>query len=390
MLNQTALKLPSSGIRKFFDIAATRQGCISLGVGEPNFPTPASFCEVGINSVAEGKTGYTQNAGLPELRKLVAEYVRRFVNAEYAYEDEIVITVGASEGIDNTLRAVVNIGDEVLIPEPCFVCYAPLVKMCGAQPVPVPCSPHDGFKLTAEAIENNITPRTKAVILSYPNNPTGGIMTREDLRAIRPAIVSNDLLVISDEIYGGLVYDGEEFASSASLDGMRERTVIVSGFSKYFAMTGWRVGYVCAPREIAKVVLKLHQYSVMCAPTVSQYTALGALSACFEDDFRTVNAMLKSYEKRRDRTLKRLTDMGMECAPPKGTFYAFPYVGDLGMSGEEFAYSLLYEQNVAVVPGSAFGESGKDFVRISYACEDKILEEALDRMEKFTASKRKG
>ena len=383
ILNPVARDMKPSGIRKFFGIAAARKNCISLGVGEPDFSTPTIFSQAGIKSIYAGKTHYTANAGLIELRALIAKYTKLFIGVDYNPTDEILITVGASEGIDTAFRAVCAAGDEILIPEPCFVCYAPLVSLCGATPVPIECKLEDEFKLTPALLEEKITVRTKGLLLAYPNNPTGAVMDEDDLKAIVPIIKKHNLIVFSDEIYGELVYDGLKFTSIASLEDMRERTIVISGFSKYFAMTGWRLGYVCAPREIIKVMHKIHQYSVMCASTVAQYTAYEALNTSLKNGFKEVQEMMQVYDIRRKYILKRLDKMGLECFTPRGAFYVFPSVKSTGMNGEEFAYALLDAKNVAVVPGGAFGASGKDFIRISYAYSLDVIEKAFDLLEEF-------
>ena len=337
LLNPIARDIKPSGIRKFFGIAAARKDCISLGVGEPDFATPTIFSQAGINSINAGKTHYTANAGLYELRETISKYTKQFIGVDYSPEDEILITVGASEGIDAAFRAICATGDEILIPEPCFVCYAPLVSLCGATPVPIQCSIEDEFKLTPEQLENKITSRTKGLLLAYPNNPTGAVMEEDDLRKLIPIIEKHNLIVFSDEIYGELVYDGLKFTSIASLSNMRERTIIISGFSKYFAMTGWRLGYVCAPREIIHVMHKIHQYSVMCAPTVAQYTALEALNTSFKSGFKEVHEMLNVYDERRKYVLTRLNQIGLDCFVPRGAFYVFPSVKSTGMDGVLFA-----------------------------------------------------
>lgn len=383
LLNPVAQQIKPSGIRKFFGIAATRKDCISLGVGEPDFSTPTIFSQAGIKSINAGKTHYTANAGLFELRDLIAKYTKQFLNVEYDPNDEILITVGASEGIDVALRAVCAAGDEILIPEPCFVCYAPLVSLCGGTPVPIECTIEDEFKLTPALLKAKITPKTKGLLLAYPNNPTGAIMDEEDLLKIVPIIKEHNLIVLSDEIYGELVYDGLKFTSIASLEGMRERTIVISGFSKYFAMTGWRLGYVCAPREIIEVMHKIHQYAIMCASTVAQYTAYEALNTSLKNGFKEVHEMMEIYDERRRYILKRLDEMGLDCFRPRGAFYVFPSVKSTGMDGEAFAYALLDAKNVAVVPGGAFGKSGKDFIRISYAYSLEVIEKAFDLIEEF-------
>lgn len=388
-LNPIARDIKPSGIREFFGIASTRKDCLSLGVGEPDFSTPTAFSQAGINSINAGKTQYTANAGLFELREAIAKYTKSFIGVEYAPSDEIIITVGASEGVDATFRAICAPGDEILIPEPCFVCYAPLVSLCGGVPVPIDCKIENEFKLTSKQLESAISPKTKCLLLSYPNNPTGAIMEKDDLEKLVPIIKKHDLLVLSDEIYGELVYDGAKFTSIASLDGMRERTIVVSGFSKYFAMTGWRLGYVCAPKEIIDVIYKIHQYAIMCASTSAQYVALEALNASFKDDFKEVGAMRDTYDERRKYLVGRLNEMGLDCFTPRGAFYVFPCVKSTGMDGEEFAYALLDAKNVAVVPGGAFGKSGKDFVRISYAYSLDEIKKALDLIEEFINENKK-
>lgn len=386
LLNRTALDIPPSGIRKFFGIAATRKDCISLGVGEPDFSTPSVFSQAGIKSIVAGKTQYTENAGLLPLREAISEYTERFLGIKYNPRTEIIITAGASEGIDASFRAVIEVGDEILIPEPCFVCYAPLVSLCGGIPVGIGCSIKNQFKLMPDELQQAITPKTKALVLAYPNNPTGAVMEECDLKRLIPIIKKHNLLVFSDEIYGELTYDGLKFTSMAALENMRERTIIISGFSKYFAMTGWRLGYVCAPKEIIDVIYKIHQYSIMCAATSAQYVALEALNASFKDGFEEVRIMRDTYDKRRKYIVKRLNDIGLECFEPKGAFYAFPCVKSTGMDGEKFAYALLDAKNVAVIPGNAFGKSGKDFVRISYAYSMDTIARAVDSIEDFVES----
>ena len=383
LLNPVAYNLKPSGIREFFGIAATRKDCISLGVGEPDFSTPSVFSQAGINSIIAGKTQYTANAGLIELRNAISKYTNRFLGIDYNPENEILITVGASEGVDVALRTVVSQGDEVLVPEPCFVCYSPLVSLCGGTPVAIDCKEENDFKLTPEQLENAITSKTKALILSYPNNPTGAVMEKSDLEKLVPIIKKHDLIVISDEIYAELVYDDTKFTSIASIDDMREHTIIVSGFSKYFAMTGWRLGYVCAPKEIVDVMLRIHQYALMCASTSAQYVALEALNASFKDDFEEVRQMRDEYDKRRRYIVNRLRAMGLKCFDPKGAVYVFPSVGSTKMDGEQVAYALLDSKNVAVVPGGAFGRSGTNYIRISYAYSLEVLKHALDLIEEF-------
>lgn len=378
-----------SGIRKFFEIAATRKDCISLGVGEPDFVTPEKFSRAGIQSILDGKTQYTANAGLMELRKAISKYLDGFIGVHYDPASEVIVTVGASEGLDAAFRAVCAPGDEVLVPEPCFVCYAPLVSLTGATPVAVKCHIEDEFKLNPAEVEAAITDKTKAIIVAFPNNPTGGVMEKADLEAIVPIIKKHDLMVFSDEIYGELVYNGLKFTSIASIGNMRERTIILSGFSKAFAMTGWRLGYICAPKPVMDVVYKIHQYGIMCAPTAAQYAALAALEESFKDDFAEVAEMRSKYDERRRYLVDRLNAMGLTCFEPRGAFYAFPCVKSTGMDGEQFALALLDAKNVAVVPGGAFGDSGKDFIRISYAYSVEAIKTALDKIEEFLAEIKK-
>ncbi len=378
-----------SGIRKFFEIAATRKDCISLGVGEPDFVTPEKFSRAGIQSILDGKTQYTANAGLMELRKAISKYLDGFIGVHYDPANEVIVTVGASEGLDAAFRAVCAPGDEVLVPEPCFVCYAPLVSLTGATPVAVKCHIEDEFKLNPAEVEAAITDKTKAIIVAFPNNPTGGVMEKADLEAIVPIIEKHDLMVFSDEIYGELVYNGLKFTSIASIGNMRERTIILSGFSKAFAMTGWRLGYICAPKPVMDVVYKIHQYGIMCAPTAAQYAALAALEESFKDDFAEVAEMRSKYDERRRYLVDRLNAMGLTCFEPRGAFYAFPCVKSTGMDGEQFALALLDAKNVAVVPGGAFGDSGKDFIRISYAYSVEAIKTALDKIEEFLAEIKK-
>ncbi len=388
-LNPVARDMKPSGIRKFFEIAATRKDCISLGVGEPDFVTPEKFSRAGIQSILDGKTQYTANAGLMELRKAISKYLDGFIGVHYDPASEIIVTVGASEGLDAAFRAVCAPGDEVLVPEPCFVCYAPLVSLTGATPVAVKCHIEDEFKLNPAEVEAAITDKTKAIIVAFPNNPTGGVMEKADLEAIVPIIEKHDLMVFSDEIYGELVYNGLQFTSIASIGNMRERTIVLSGFSKAFAMTGWRLGYICAPKPVMDVVYKIHQYGIMCAPTAAQYAALAALEESFKDDFAEVKEMRSKYDERRRYLVDRLNEMGLTCFEPRGAFYAFPCVKSTGMDGEHFALALLDAKNVAVVPGGAFGDSGKDFIRISYAYSVEAIKKALDKIEEFLAEIKK-
>ena len=373
-----------SGIRKFFDlVAGSKEKIITLGVGDPDFPTPWEIRNEGAAVIMRGRTHYSSNVGLPELRKALSEYLKTRFDVSCSAEN-IMLTIGASEAIDATLRAVVDNGDEVLIPDPSYVSYAPCVELCGGVPVSVPCFAENGFKLTPEMLEKVITPKTKALIFPYPNNPTGGIMEKEYLDALVPVILKHDILVISDEIYAELTY-GEKHVSIAAYPEMRQNVVYIGGFSKSFAMTGWRIGFLCAEDELFKNILKIHQYTTICAPIMSQYAALKGLQDGLNDDYSSVSEMREEYDKRRRFLYRSLNAMGLSCFEPKGAFYMMPSVASTHMTGEEFAQRLLKEEKVAVVPGSAFGESGKYFVRCSYATSMKDLKEAVDRIGGFLA-----
>lgn len=380
-LNPAARNLQPSGIRKFFDIVSEMKDAISLGVGEPDFVTPWGIRDAAIRSIQKGYTQYTGNRGLPELRENICRYLKERFDLDYAPEHTIV-TVGASEAIDLVLRAVCAPGEEVLVPNPCYVSYAPCVSLAGGTPVGIRCTADNGFILTPENLEAAITPKTKAVILAFPNNPTGGIMTKAQLEAIAPVLEKHDLLIISDEIYAELTYGGKHY-SIASVPGMKERTVLINGFSKAFAMTGWRVGFVCAPPEIDAAMLKIHQYVMLCAPRMSQHAAVYALKEGFADHFSVVEEMRESYNRRRRFMVNSLNEMGLTCFEPKGAFYVFPSVEKTGMTGEEFANRLLQEELVAVVPGSAFGACGTHYLRCSYATGMEQLTEAMDRIAAF-------
>ena len=386
-LTDRAKALKPSGIRKYFDILDSMPDAISLGVGEPDFVTPWDIRSAGIRSLQRGYTQYTGNRGLPELRTLISRYLAERFSVDYP-ADRIIVTIGASEGIDLALRTTCDMGDEVLVPDPAYVSYAPIISLCGGVPVSVRCRAENGFIMTPEALEAAVTPRTKAVILAYPNNPTGGIMTREQLEAIVPVIEKYDLLVISDEIYAELTYGGQH-CSVASLPGMKERTVLLSGFSKAFAMTGWRVGYACAPAALDKAMLKVHQYTMLCAPRVSQHAAVAALSGGFRDGFASVAEMRAEYDRRRRFLVKSFNDIGLTCFEPRGAFYAFPSVESTGLTGEQFVEGLLKEEQVAVVPGDAFGECGRYHVRCSYATGMRELQEAVVRITRYTEKLRK-
>ena len=377
-------ELKPSGIRKFFDIVHEMKDAISLGVGEPDFVTPWTVRDAGVRSIQKGYTQYTGNRGIPELRENISRYLKERFHADYAPE-HIIVTVGASEGIDLALRACIEEGNEVLVPDPCYVSYAPCVTLAGGMPVSIDCRAENGFIVTPEALERKITPKTKAVILAYPNNPTGGIMTKAQLEEIVPVLEKHDLLVISDEIYAELTYGGRH-CSVAALPGMKERTVLINGFSKAFAMTGWRVGFVCAPADMDEGMFKIHQYGIMCAPTAGQYAANYALKEGFEDNFSVVEEMREEYDRRRRFVVKSLNDMGLSCFEPKGAFYVFPSVGSTGLDGEAFAEKLLRAKGVAVVPGSAFGACGTYHVRCSYATSMAQLTEAMDRIADFVQS----
>ncbi len=381
-LNETAREMKPSGIRKFFDVVKEIKGAISLGVGEPDFITPWSIRDAAIRSIQKGRTQYTSNSGMKELREAIVQYLKERFSLEYDYTN-VLVTIGASEAIDLVFRACLSPGDEVLIPDPSYVSYAPCVALSGGVPVSVHCSMQDAFKLTPEQLEACITPKTKIVILPYPNNPTGGVMERPFLEAIAPVIQKHNLLVLSDEIYAELTYGSERHVSIAEVEGMKERTVVINGFSKSFAMTGWRLGYLAGPEPLVRAMTKIHQYTIMCASTASQYAALNALESSFEDGFEMVSEMRRQYDMRRRYLVNEFNGMGLETFEPRGAFYVFPKVSSLGMDGTEFAERLLADQKVAVVPGSAFGESGKDFVRVSYAYSLQNLERAMARIHKF-------
>ncbi|MCL2797475.1 MAG: aminotransferase class I/II-fold pyridoxal phosphate-dependent enzyme [Firmicutes bacterium] len=381
-LNPIVRSLKPSGIRKFFDIVSEMPDALTLGIGEPDFVTPWEIRDAAIKSVQKGYTSYTSNRGLPELRIEIAGFLENRCGLSYHPDSEICVTIGASEAIDLTLRAILSPGDEVVMPDPSYVSYVPNVLLCGGVPVPVKTREEDCFKLTRESLEAAITPRTKLLILPYPNNPTGAIMTKEELLEIVPVIKKHDLIVLSDEIYAELTYGGAH-VSIASLPGMRERTVLVSGFSKAFAMTGWRLGYVCAPKELMEPVVKIHQYIIMCAPTVSQYAALAALRTGKSDNYAVVREMRESYDMRRRFLTDAFRKMGLSCFEPLGAFYVFPSVAATNLTGEAFAEKLLKSEKVAVVPGSAFGESGSFHIRTCYACSMAVLAEAATRIERF-------
>ena len=377
-LSQKVIGIQPSGIRKFFDIVSEMKDAISLGVGEPDFDTPWRIREEGIYTLEKGKTFYTSNAGLKELKVEICKYLDRKVQVQYDYRSEVIVTVGGSEGIDIALRAMLDEGDEVLIPQPSYVSYLPCTILADGVPVIIPLQEKNEFKLTAEELEAAITPKTKILIMPFPNNPTGSIMTKEDLEPVVEVVKKHDLFVISDEIYSELSYQGDH-VSIASFEGMRERTILINGFSKGFAMTGWRLGYACGPKEIIEQMVKIHQFAIMCAPTNSQYAAVEALKNCDEE----VQEMREAYNQRRRFLMSEFKRMGLQCFEPYGAFYVFPCIKEFGMTSEEFAMRFLDEEKVAVVPGTAFGDCGEGFLRISYAYSIEDLKEALGRLEKF-------
>ena len=378
ILNETVKNIPPSGIRKFFDVAAEMEDCISLGVGEPDFVTPWHIRDEGIYSLEKGHTHYTSNAGLKELRTEICNYLLRRFNLSYNPLSHVVVTVGGSEAIDLFIRSIVEPGDEVIVTEPCFVSYKPIVELQGGVAVPIITKAEDKFKLTPEQLKAVITPKTKALVLPYPNNPTGGIMNKKDLEKIAEVILDTNIMVLSDEIYAELTYGGDH-VSIASIDGMHERTVVVNGFSKSYAMTGWRLGYACGGEEIISAMTKVHQYAIMSAPTTAQYAAIEALKNGDGD----VETMRNEYNYRRNVIVKGFNDMGLDCFEPEGAFYAFPSIQSTGMSSNEFCERLLYSKKLAVVPGNAFGSSGEGFIRCSYAYSIDNINEALNRMDMF-------
>lgn len=378
LLSDRVRDIQPSGIRRFFDIVSEMDDVISLGVGEPDFDTPWHIRNAGIYSLEKGRTWYTSNSGLPELREEISGYLNRRFSLDYRPKDEILVTIGGSEAIDMCIRALVSPGDEVIIPEPSFVCYKPITALTGGIPIIVQTRNEDGFRLTAQALKAAITPKTKLLVLPYPNNPTGAVMRREDLEAIAAVLRGTDIMVLSDEIYGELTYGGQH-VSIASIDGMKERTVLVSGFSKAFAMTGWRLGYACGPAQIIGAMQRIHQYAIMCAPTVSQYAAIEAMKNGDTD----ITRMVGEYDMRRRLLLDGLKKIGIDCFEPKGAFYVFPSIQKFGLSSAEFCEQLLYEKKLAMIPGSAFGSSGEGYVRISYSYSIKHLDEALKRIGCF-------
>lgn len=383
-ISKTVIGLKKSGIRKFFDIVSEMKDVISLGVGEPDFDTPWHIREEGIYALEKGKTFYTSNAGLKELRYEISNYLKRTQNIIYNPDNEIIVTVGGSEAIDIGLRAMINVGDEVIIPQPSYVSYEPCAVLAGATPVIIDLKEENEFRLTADELKNAITNKTRILILPFPNNPTGAIMEQKDLEEIARVCIENDIYVMSDEIYGELSYK-EKHVSIASIAGMKERTILINGFSKAYAMTGWRLGYACGPKEIIEQMVKIHQYAIMCAPTTSQYSAVEALKKGDED----VKLMRESYNQRRRFLMNAFNEMGLKCFEPYGAFYVFPCIKEFGMTSEEFAMKFLEEEHVAVVPGTAFGDSGEGFLRISYAYSIENLKKAMTRLKRFVEKLRK-
>ncbi len=380
LLNPTVLNdIKPSGIRKFFDIAANMQDVISLGVGEPDFPTPWHIRRAGIKSLEESKTRYTSNSGLSELRGEVCNFLSRKYSLSYDPETEALITVGGSEGIDCAIRALVGCGDEVIIPQPSFVCYEPIVRLAGGTPVTLELKAENEFRLTADQLRAAITDKTKMLVFPFPCNPTGAIMEREDLEAVAEVLRGTDICILSDEIYSELTYGGRRHVSIAELDGMRERTVVINGFSKTYSMTGWRMGYACAPAPIIKQMTKIHQFAIMSAPTTAQYASIEAIRNGDED----IAGMLSEYDMRRRFIVNGFNKLGMDCFEPRGAFYAFPSIQRTGMTSEEFCEKLLYTKKVAVVPGNAFGDCGEGFIRVSYCYSMGHIKEALKRIEEF-------
>lgn len=379
ILSKKVTDIPFSGIRKFFDIAASYKDVISLSVGEPDFKTPWAIRKEAIKTLEKGKTTYTANAGLEQLRVAISDYLDNRLETRYDPKKELIVTVGGSEAIDLAVRAIVDIGDEVLIPEPSFVCYSPIVSLANGVPVPIETKVENNFKLTPEQLKAHITPKTKLLILPYPNNPTGAVMRREDLEAIAEVLRGTDIMILSDEIYSELTYGDEKHISIVQIEGMRERTILINGFSKAFSMTGWRLGYSAAPEEITRQMLKIHQYGIMSSPSVSQYAAITALTQCAED----VASMRDEYDLRRRLIVKGFNDLGLECFEPEGAFYIFPSIKSTGLTSQEFCERLIESHRVAVVPGDAFGKSGEGFIRVSYAYSLNHINTALERIGEF-------
>ena len=385
LFNPTVVNMKPSGIRRFFDIAESMENVISLGVGEPDFPTPWQVRSAGIRSLEQSRTKYTSNAGMVTLRQEIAKFMNRKYNLSYEPQTEILVTVGGSEAIDLCIRAVVSPGDEVIIPQPSYVCYEPITQLAGGVPVIIETKAEDDFKVTPEQLKAAITPKTKALILPYPCNPTGGIMEKADLQAIAEILRDTNILVISDEIYSELTFGGRRHVSIASMEGMQEKTVVINGFSKNFSMTGWRLGFACGPAPVVKQITKIHQFAIMCAPTTSQYAAIEALQNCDE----VVASMIEEYDMRRRLMVQGFNDIGLTCREPAGAFYAFPCIASTGLTSEEFCEKLLYAKEVAVVPGTAFGKGGEGFIRASYCYSTEHIQEALRRMGEFVKELKK-
>ena len=383
-ISKRAKIIPPSGIRKFFDLALTMEEVISLGVGEPDFSTPWNICEASIYSIEQGGTAYTSNRGLQPLRESISDYLAKSYDLCYDPNREMIITTGVSEGLDIAVRAVIDPGDEALVAEPCYVSYSPCVTLAGGIPIPVPCTEKDHFRLNPDVLMEKITPRSKLLIMNFPNNPTGAVMRREHLKAIADIVTDHDLLLISDEVYSELTYEGRHTAA-ATVGDLHERTITLNGFSKAYAMTGWRIGYLCAPANICDAALKIHQYVMLCAPVMGQVAALEGIRKGEDEKER----MVREYRVRRNVFIDSLNRIGLSCHLPEGAFYAFPSVEQTGMNDVEFAEGLLKEEHVAVVPGSVFGEGGKNHLRCAYAVSRKELKEAIVRMERFISSNRK-
>ena len=378
VLSDRVKEIKPSGIRKFFDIAAEMDDVISLSIGEPDFKTPYNIREAGITALQKGHTFYTSNKGMQKFRDSICKYLKNRFNIEYSSTEQCLVTVGGSEAIDLTIRALLNEGDEVLIPTPCYVAYEPMVELAGGKSVIIPTKAENSFRLTGQEVKERLTDKTKLLILPFPNNPTGAVMRREHLEEIAEALKGTNVMILSDEIYAELTY-GDKHVSCAEIDGLYERTVLVSGFSKAFAMTGWRLGYACGPEPIISQITKIHQYAIMCAPTISQYGAIEAL----ENSLESTEYMKEKYDMRRRFLIDALSELGLTCFEPMGAFYIFPSIKNTGLSSEEFCQKLLKEEHVAVVPGTAFGESGEGFVRISYSYSLEHLKEAVKRIKRF-------
>ena len=383
ILNQRIVDIKPSGIRKYFDILSEMKDAISLSIGEPDFDTPWHISDAAITRIENGATHYTGNRGTPALRRQISLYLSERYGVEYDPATQITVTIGASEGIDLALRAILSPGDEVIIPDPAYVSYLPVVTMCGGKAVPLRTFEKDEFRMRPDALRALITDKTKAVIFPYPNNPTGAIMEKEDLEGIAEVLRGTQIMVISDEIYSELTYGGKDHVSIASIDGMYERTILLNGFSKSFAMTGWRVGYLCGPKPLVDQMVKIHQFTILCAPVMGQAAATAALISARDDDYEDVHRMKRTYDIRRRLLVSELRRMGLPCFEPRGAFYVFPNISGTGMTSEEFCDAFLMEEHVACIPGTAFGESGEGFIRISYAAATKNIEKALEKMQAF-------